>query len=329
MDPVGVKYMLSAQFVSIASAGTNGYAYYGFLDALEAHCPDYDAWRRNLKGVAGCSAGCICALGLVLGLSREMRAEIEPFFDISSVVPAIDLARLVKKYGADDGARMREAVERTLSHGGLSPNTTLGDLKRLLRVEFVCICTELQTSRSVSLSSSATPHVRVSDAIYASCAIPFVFCPQRIDGLVLVDGCMTCGQPNPFVEDETLFVTVSVSPPGEIKDWQDFLARIVQCCSLRDQDVVSALYERNRTQTILLELPPSSSFDIDMDASTRDVIRACGYRCTLDFLQPDVQCVLRECVAAYVHTRLIRVEPDAEEEPPCDGGSYAFARVEE
>lgn len=321
--------MLSARFVSIASAGTNGYAYYGFLDALEAHCPDYDAWRRDLQGVAGCSAGCICALGLVLGLSREMRAEIEHFFDISSVVPAIDLARLVKKYGADDGARMREAVERTLAHGGLSPHTTLGDLKRLLRVEFVCVCTDLQTSRPVSLSSSTTPHVRVTDAIYASCAIPFVFCPHRIDALVLVDGCMTCTQPNPFVESETLFVSVSVPLPGEIQDWQDFLARIVQCCSMRDQDDVAALYERNREQSILLELPTTTSFDIDMDATTRDMIRACGYRCTLDFLQPRVQRVLRECVATYVHSRLIRMEPDAEEEPPSDGGSYASAPVEE
>ena len=97
-------------------------------------------------------------------------------------------------------------IRKVLMRGGLSAESTLGDVKRLLRQEFVCMCTDLVTGRPYALSSTQNPEVRVYDAVYASCCIPFVFTPMDMGGAVLSDGCLSSDQPNVFVEEETFFV---------------------------------------------------------------------------------------------------------------------------
>ena len=315
------------RYVSVASAGTNGYAYFGFLDALEDHLPDYDAWRQGLQGVAGCSAGCICALALALGLTKETRRELEDLFDVGNVVRTVDIARLVKRYGVDDGAGIRASVERTLVMGGLSPHTTLGDVRRLLRVEFVCVCTDLRDGRCVPLSSSETPTVQVCDAIAASCAAPFVYSPQTIDGRYLVDGCMSCTQPTPFDDQLTLLVRTDGDPSGEIRDWQDFLCRIIHCCSMHGYDSVRTLYETYPSHTVSLAVPDGNvAFDVAMDEATRMSIRASGYVSTVTALCHGFVETLQRAVRTYVETRAVLMEFDPEERPPDAGGCAPIVR---
>ena len=323
----------TTRYLSISSAGTDGNLLFGMIDALERHLPEYGRWRENLCGVAGCSAGCIAALAIVLGLSREARSELYDCFDVRRVVKSADVTRLVKEYGMDNGGALRDIVQHVLQRGGLSPYSTMGDIKRLLRINFVCVGTDLMRARPIYMSSLATPDLRVDEAVFASCAVPFVFSPSRIPLRILdrsteddamstvVDGGLVCNLPNVFEANETMFVHI-MRPEGDVplNGWQDFVGQIFRCCTEQQQRACDALVCEHRTRALALRNPhPTSTtgFDLHIDASQRRLLARWGYVTTVDALMGGVlMCALHDAIRLYVHTRANVITSDPEEMPP-------------
>ena len=154
-----------------------------------------------------------------------------------------NVSTLANKFGLDDGRALRKLVQSVLIAGGVSPTVTMGEIGRLLRKEFVCMCTDLQTSDSVALTPTSTPSLRVCDAVYMSCSVPFVFAPMYVGGHVVVDGCMSCNLPQCFPEDETLYVFTDMSPHCSIQTWPDFLQGVMHCAVKLQWDEISAIPE--------------------------------------------------------------------------------------
>ena len=310
----------ATRYVSVASAGTLGNAYFGVLDALERHMDDYDAWRQNLLGVAGCSAGCIAALAIALGLPAEARAELHDMFDVRRIVGAPDVARLVREYGVDDGRGLRDAVEHMLTRGGLSAQSTLGDLRRLLRIEVSFACTDLNAVAPVHLSSAATPHVTVCDAVLASCAVPLLFCPRVVDGHHLVDGCIACSQPDVFEGAATLFVDVVDESPEHIRGWNDYLCRVVRCAMIQQHRACAERATRGAHRCIHLRVPrevDTMCFDVALQRGTRAALVRCGFVGAVDALRGGrVRAGLAAAVRAYLDVRVVLIEGDGDERAP-------------
>jgi hypothetical protein len=309
----------ATRYVSVGGAGTMGNAYFGVLDALEDHLPDYDAWRRGLAGVSGCSAGSVCVLALALGLGRAERRELVDAFDVRRVVATPDLALLARDYGVDRGAGLRACVEAMLVRGGLSAAATLGDLRRLLRIEFACVCTDVDAEqpRPHELSSSATPHVRVADAVAASCAVPLLFCPAVVDGRTLVDGCLSANLPTLFPPAETLFVGTTASLQGRVRDWQDYLCRLAQCCIALQPACGDAFAAAHAGRHVLVDTRRTGLRPIDwsLDRAQCDRLARLGYAAALDaLLDGALVPAAGRALRAYVALR--RVSADAEEQPP-------------
>ena len=299
---------LQKPYVSFASAGTRGLAYLGFFDCLERHASEADrrAWRENLRGVAGTSAGSICALAFALDLTKDMLHEMTELIDVSNMLKRSDIAMLATEFGIDDGQAIRDAVQQMLIKGGLSPFSTLGDLGRLLRIRFVCATTDLHTSRTVELSSTETPDVLVTDAVFASCAVPFVFRPWRHNGMLLGDGCLTCVLPNPFPPAETLFVAPVTSEPERLplNGWSSFLQSIVRCAT-QPQMTSFIVTPPEGVEVLRLDIPPhvsqqASTFDLSMGDDAKASLSGCGYVSTLDHLMEGrVSATMRRLLQAF------------------------------
>ena len=311
----------AARYVSVAGAGTMGNAYFGVLDALEDHLPGYEAWRSSLRGVSGCSAGSICVLALVLGLDRAARRELVDLFDVRRVVQTPDLALLVQEYGADRGAGLRTCVETMLARGGLSASATLGDLRRLLRIEFACVCTNVDDdqTRAHTLSSERTPHVRVADAIAASCAVPLLFCPATVDGCTLVDGCLSSNLPTLFPPDETLYVRTTPSCRGRVRDWQEYLTRLAQCCMALQPACGAEFAAAHAGRYVVVNTAHTGlrSLQLNLDRAQCTLLVRCGYAAMLDVLLDGA--LVRgagRAFGAYLAARVAAVSADAEERPP-------------
>lgn len=280
--------MERARYVSFAGAGTRGVVYAGVIDAWEARLADFEVWRQGLRGAAGTSAGAIAALGLLLGLPRADRHELmRAMADMREVVQFPDVSLLLRHFGWADGHALRGQVSEMLERGGLSPNSTFADLRRLLRQEFVCVCTDLRTGEAVRLCADATPGMRVCDAVYASCCVPFVFTPPCLpDGRMVTDGCLSCNQPDVFVRAETLFVTVDWSVPARVESWPDFLGGIARAALAAQQPWWDALVREDALR-LEVRLPPDADFpSIDLELSPRSfaLLTAAGYAAAHDAL---------------------------------------------
>ena len=308
------------KYVSFGSSGTLGCAYVGMLDALESQI-DFQAWRQDLKGVSGTSAGCIAALALMLGLSSEDRkAALFEMVDMRKVLNGIDVSLLFRNYGVDDGTGFRECISNILQRNGLSPNSTLGDLHRLLRVEFVAVCTDIRTSTPVALRASTHPNVRVCDAIYASCCIPFLFTPLHLDGMELVDGCLTCSVPTVFEASETLhaWLLKMNTPPSE-PSWFTFLTGLIKCTSYLQDPMLNKLRENFPHNVCVLDdsfLRKQTTLDLHLNEEVVHRMIISGYTCTLDWITKGKWTrALKECVEVAAN-QLTKLPAKQEEDAP-------------
>lgn len=308
------------KYVSFGSSGTLGCAYVGMLDALESHI-DFHSWRQDLKGVSGTSAGCIAALALLLGLTAaDRKAALIDMVDMRQVLNGIDVSLLFRNYGVDDGTGFRKCISNILQRNGLSPHSTLGDLHRLLRVEFVALCTDLRTSTPVALRASTHPHVKVCDAIYASCCIPFLFTPMELDGMELVDGCMTCSVPTVFEAAETLHVwMLKTHTPSSDHSWFSFLGGLIKCTSYLQEPALNKLRADFPQNVCVLDTPflrRQSTLDLDLKEDVVDRMVLAGYTSTLDWIvEGKWSRVLQQCVEVVVQLTNV-TEPSADEVAP-------------
>ncbi len=289
MDPFEYAY------VSFSSAGTKGHMFLGFLDGiehlLEKQGRTYDEWYTSLKGVSGTSAGAMVGLVLLLGINKEKRSLL--LSEISDVTRHLnpDLSLLLRNYGWEDGRSLKNVIRRFLTLGGLSEESTLHDMYRIMRKEFVCVCTNLHRCEKMRLSSETHPDLKVVDAIYASCAVPFVFTPPKIDNIMVADGCLTEDMPLVYKECETMFVMMDRRCGNDpVHTWPDFMAKIVHCTSANQDLLYHDLAARARMFTIrctddVVKMP---SLNINQTIDETLVVYRTGYISVLNNLHKDL-----------------------------------------
>lgn len=278
--------------MSLSAAGTRGFTYLGMLDALEDHygTERYTRWVETLEGVAGASAGALAGLVIALGLDRKQRAQILTDMSDARKVFEPNVALLTRGFGLEDGAGFRDCICRILMMGGLSPACTLHDFGRFLRKEFVCQATKLPQGEPYELSCRSTPHVRVVDAVFASCCVPFLFHPTVIHGVMLVDGALSCDYPESFENDATLFVRMDgeISDEAKVESWREFLMAVVRCSCVAQNSrwdrIVSEHTDRAINIVPLGDAKGLDSVDLEHDEGRSRSLHHAGYVCTIDHL---------------------------------------------
>jgi len=222
--------MEDTEYFSCSGGGTKGLMFAGLLDAFEDYFYriniSYEDWRRRLKGLSGTSAGTICCLTIILGMDKIKRKKIifEIFSDLRNIIPCPDIGLLVSSYGLESGNSFKSYVKQILTESGLNEDTTLGDIKRLFGKEFVCVASDLTTQKPVYFSGSDTPEIKIYDAIYMSCSIPFIFAPVKYKDKHIVDGSLTEDVPFFFKNKKTMYVTIpKFSNGNDITSWPDYI----------------------------------------------------------------------------------------------------------
>lgn len=165
----------------LGSGGARGLAHIGVIRCLEAH--DYE-----IRYIAGSSIG-----ALVGGIYATGKLDV--YSEWVSALQRLDVLRLLD-WSLSGSLFKGEKVIRVL-------RDLIGERKiEELPVGFTAVATELATSREIWLNEGP-----LFDAIRASIAVPTVFAPVVLDGLVLVDG----GVVNPVPVAPTLNARTKVT----------------------------------------------------------------------------------------------------------------------
>lgn len=174
--------------VALGGGAARGLAHIGALKAL-------DASARPIAGVAGTSFGAIIAALYALG---------GPALELERVVRSQDVAEIWRQ-GFDvglhrgaliHGRRLAEWLDRKYFFGAGFDDA---------RVPLAIACTDLATGAPVVLRTGS-----VAAAVQASCALPGVFAPVRLEGRVLIDGGFVQAVPFAALDGSAAAVKVGV-----------------------------------------------------------------------------------------------------------------------
>jgi NTE family protein len=206
--------MRTPDVLVLGGGGTLGEAWMSSLLAGLEQGGDFDA--RGCRCYVGTSAGSIVAASLVAGLAPDARLgataetaadartrEPPPVTQAASLKQALSgvgefagaaaapLASLALASTARGGALLRRGILRAVPRGDRS----LAELGRMVEQAGVrwdgrlrIVALELATGQRVVFGAPDAPHVSVSVAVQASCAVPGVFRPVLADGRTYVDG---------------------------------------------------------------------------------------------------------------------------------------------
>ncbi len=280
-------------YITLSGGGSKGCMYFGMYRALEEHLESatnvkFSDFMYNKKGFSGTSAGSLFALIMLLEISpRKIQDAMLPkMSNMRSLLPRLDITMLIQSYGLDDGTELRHTIEDILHLGGVSSTITFSDLKRLIKKDFACVATNVHTQKTVYFSATDSPDMKVRDAIYMSCCLPFVWEPMRHEGQIIVDGSLSSNMPNYFPVNETFFIDFDEpSPNHSISSFSQYIMTVFMLTA--DQ---SYWY---REYSYLSLRPPKHimniiAVDFDLNAEQSHALITAGYLSTLLFLNKNI-----------------------------------------
>jgi NTE family protein len=256
----------------LGGGGLKGMAHIGVFHALEemGMTPDL---------VVGCSMGSLIAAAWAAGHdARSLRAAAMAVRrkDVFRIAHA-DMA--LKRMAAP--AVYRAEPLDTLIHS-LVGDRTFRDLDRPLVVATV----DLDTGAQVLWGRPGLDHVRVADAVFASCALPGLFPPRDIDGRLCVDGAVIENLPvrvaSALVPGPVLAVHVGATSTlrGGFEH-EGFAATYARGLELVMHAMLRERLEHWRTPPLLFVHPRVEHISMFSFTHTRELIEE-GYRSTLD-----------------------------------------------
>lgn len=227
--------------------------------------------------------------------------QLHEMLPLGNIIPQLtsDIQSFPKLLGASDVRIIIDIVSTILNHGGLSSSVTMESLYRFTRIECIFVCTSVLQEKKIYVSHTSHPHVRVVDAVAASCCIPGVFRPVKINGEYMVDGNLLESIPIPFTMATTLYFVVgnpyndsSLNMYGYIRSLMNIVTRYnaqVSCLPLQRCIVLSH---------------SSAVFDPFINKHDTNNIRFNGFIQTLSFLHfgnsKTLVSILHYCIEAYI-----------------------------
>lgn len=178
---------LDIDFVVLSGAGKYGAIYAGVYKAL------YEQNILNsIKYWCGTSAGAIastfiaCGMPLNFCINQMLDTDVSKFYDVGGVITPgffssfrkyLGYTELVSNWGVARGNAFFLWLENMIVSCGYSRDCTFAELYNLSGNHLCITTTSLTINRTLFLSRSSVPNMKIVDALYASCALPGIFQP--------------------------------------------------------------------------------------------------------------------------------------------------------
>lgn len=175
--------------------GVLGIAYAGAIETLEEK-----GILKNIKRVAGTSAGSIIATLIALKFNSKEIKSILNSTDFKDFVDGGDLTRIVSTYGIYKGDFLLQWLKDLIKIKTGSSDTTFGDLFNKNFLDLRVLATDLTNVELKEFSNKLTPNVIIAEAVRASISIPLIFVAWKFTNNIpndhlYVDGGLLCNYP--------------------------------------------------------------------------------------------------------------------------------------
>lgn len=150
--------------------GVLGMSYSGAIQVLEER-----DMLKDIKGLAGTSAGAVAALMVALGYtSSEIKSKLENT-DFKKFGDGRNFIGIIRKYGIYKGEYLLEWLRGIIFDKVGNTSLTYSELHKLSGYDLKVFACNLTKSELQEFSSSVTPNVNVAESVRASMSIPLLF----------------------------------------------------------------------------------------------------------------------------------------------------------
>jgi predicted acylesterase/phospholipase RssA len=171
---------------------------------------------KDIEKIYGTSFGALC--GFIMCLNIEWKDVIEyfierPWNNMMNITLDSLIAMLSKK-GLLDENIINKLLEKLIISCGLETNLTFKELYDYSNIDFHTFHVEVNDFKLIDCSYKTHPEMKILDAIYSSCSLPFLFKPGKIEDKLCTDGGLLCSFPlnkcikSGAVEDEILAIEI-------------------------------------------------------------------------------------------------------------------------
>jgi predicted acylesterase/phospholipase RssA len=199
--------------IVLSGGGYNGLCMLGTISyLLEREFVDFN----KIEKIYGTSFGALC--GFIICLKIKWNEVIEYFierpWDKMVNVNVDSILDMISKKGLLDESFIHSLLEKLIISCGLEKDITFEGLYEYNNIELHSYHVELNKLVLVDCSYKTHPNMKVLDAIYSSCCLPFLFTPSKIDNKLCIDGGVLCAFPlnkcieSGTVEDEILAIEI-------------------------------------------------------------------------------------------------------------------------
>ena len=173
--------------------GLRCWAYIGTIRAL------YEHKTPDLEHIVGTSAGSFFGCMFILGISWEFLLEFFVNLNLQEVID-IDINNILVQESLLAGIKFTQIMKELISYR-VDPDITFKDLFCYSKITFTVNALNINTGILENFNYLLTPDIKVVDAIRASCSLPFIFPPYRINGDLYYDGGLCNNCPVDIVEE--------------------------------------------------------------------------------------------------------------------------------
>jgi len=166
-----------------------GHGIFSYIAAFDILIKNNIINKKNIKTIYGTSAGAI--VGTLLLLDIELDVIIDYFVERpwnELFVFDTNVINIVNNYGMWYNEILTKTLQPLFSMRDISLDITMVEFYEKTNVEIYFYATELKSFEEIVFSYKTTPDIKLLDAIYMTCAIPFLFKPMIYNNKYYIDG---------------------------------------------------------------------------------------------------------------------------------------------
>uniref|UniRef100_A0A6C0I8Z7 PNPLA domain-containing protein n=1 Tax=viral metagenome TaxID=1070528 RepID=A0A6C0I8Z7_9ZZZZ len=173
--------------VIFTGGGLKGWAYIGTIQALE-ELIDFE----YLENVIGVSIGSAFGLFYLLGISHEYLLELVMNLNYRDLIDT-QLDKILINESIMAGKKFKNFIKEIISTK-IDPDITFLELYKFSKIVYTVNALNIDLYKIDYFNYKNTPNVKVIDSIVASCSIPMIFPPYKINEYHYYDGglCNNC-----------------------------------------------------------------------------------------------------------------------------------------
>ena len=159
---------------------------------------------EDIENIYGTSAGALIGAILCLRVDWDtiINYIVERPWERDLIFTPDMMFNMIPSKGILDSSYIRIFFENLLKAKNLSSNITLSEFYDFSKIHLFLFAVEVNTFDVVKISHKSHPDLKLIDAIFITCSIPFLFQPTYLNNTYLVDGGVICNYPLDYcIED--------------------------------------------------------------------------------------------------------------------------------